>query len=84
MTIRVHRDEQWYKIHTIDSDDVIKHGMEKACILGNADKLDKTPFFDWWKRFPYIEQKRFYELLVELESDGHLTISKDVRMNGSK
>jgi DNA-binding PadR family transcriptional regulator len=69
----IHRSPEFYKYHVVNSDDVLKHGMEKACILGNLDKLFYEDRENFHEHFAYIEQKRFYKLLDKLIEDGYIS-----------
>lgn len=66
------RADEFYKFHTISIEDVLKHGMEKACILGNITNVS-TKFENIHEGFPYFEKEKFYKLLNELKEEGLLS-----------
>lgn len=72
MTFQIIRDEEYYKNHLIYTDDVIKYGLEKACILGNIEKGMQMPYEEIYKLFPYLEKEKFYKFLEELIECGAL------------
>jgi len=72
MNVKIIRSDEYIKYHTISSDDVIKYGMEKACILGNIDRCSDLKRLEYHTVFPYIEIKRFYSLLNEMLKEGIL------------
>lgn len=66
----IHRIEEYYKYHLINSDEALEYGLEAACILGNINKFPCVSVKDIHKKFPYIEYVKFYEAfdkLLELE-----------------
>lgn len=56
--------------HHINADDVLKYGMQKACILGNISSYKDVEKNQMHQHFPYIKKKKFYSLLKELISKG--------------
>lgn len=52
-----------------NSDDAIKHGIEKTIIYHNIGTFGLIPSNEIHLKFPYIEKERFYELVEELKDD---------------
>jgi hypothetical protein len=76
MSFKIKRSEQYYKMHIINTEDVISHGMEKACILGNIDKYGHEDLKTLHERFPYIDKFVFYSSLHELVKDELVTLDE--------
>ena len=68
----IERSDEDHKYHIIKTEDVLKYGMQKACILGNLDKIRINPKHRWHENFPYIQEEEFYKLLNDLIDSGVL------------
>lgn len=60
------------KHHQVHTEDVLKFGMDKACILGNIHFFYHLEKAELHEGFPYIPKEEFYQLLNELVSEGEL------------
>jgi hypothetical protein len=75
MTIRIVKSEDWYDVHTFSVDFVKKYGLEKACVIANLEKIRKGQ--KWSEAFPYIQEKRFNEILDELVEEGIIEVVEE-------
>ena len=73
MIFSIERSEVWHKYQVINTDDILKHGFEKAIILANIDRYS-SPYHgpDRHLYFPYFSKDRFDELVYELTKDGFI------------
>ena len=74
ITIHHHRDELWYKWHSIDSDLAMTHGIKKSAIVTNLEKYNPEIHKEIHEAFPYIEKKEFEKLFQELVEEGLIKI----------
>lgn len=72
--LKVIHPAEYYKYHIINSDDVEKYGMEKACILGNIHHCIELelPNDRYHEKFSYIKKEKFYKLVDEMIKAGLL------------
>lgn len=64
------RAPEFYQYHVVNTEEVMKYGMEKAAILGNLDKITHRMFEEIYLDFPYFSKEKFYRLFGELEKEG--------------
>ena len=72
MTFTIQYSEERLNNHQILTSDVMKYGMEKACILGNIHLFRDCPKEKLHEYFAYIPKKKFYKLLKEMISENLL------------
>ncbi len=75
MNLKIVYSEERLKNHQIFTDDVMKYGMHKACILGNIHLYRDCPKEKLYEYFPYMKKKEFYKLLDQMIDDN--LISED-------
>jgi len=68
--------DQRKKHHEIDVDDVMKYGIEKACILANIHLFKDLINEHKYKGFPYMDSVEFYRHVNELLEKGLLKFSE--------